>query len=205
MIGIVDYGMGNLMSVYHAFEMVGADVNICARPEDLIHAEHLVLPGVGAFRDCMINLQEKGFIEALEDAVVHHGKPILGICLGMQAMASRSFEGGDYPGLGWFDGDVVRLRPNDPLLRVPQIGWNEVHYRKDSPLFKGLPISPDFYFVHSYYLKCDDENHVEATCDYGGDVTAAVRRDNIFATQFHPEKSQDYGLRVLENFVRWRP
>ena len=205
MVGIVDYGMGNLLSVYHALEMVGAEAKICQVPEELAEAERLVLPGVGAFCECLANLTQRGFVDALQEAVFSQGKPILGICLGMQAMARKSFEGGEYPGLGWIEADVVRLVPGDPSLRVPQIGWNEVRYRQDSPMFRNLPPAPDFYFVHSYYLKCDHESQVEATCYYGGTVTAAIRKNNIFATQFHPEKSQCYGLRILKNYLRWNP
>ncbi len=205
MIGLIDYGMGNLLSVRHALEMVGAEVVICREGEELTEVERIVLPGVGAFRDCMMNLKKRGLIEALEEAVLRLGKPILGICLGMQAMARRSFEGGEYRGLGWLEADVVRLNPHQPGLRVPQIGWNEVHYRTESPFFKALPPTPDFYFVHSYFVKCDEDAIVEAICDYGGPVTAAVRKGNIFATQFHPEKSQDYGLKVLEHFLSWKP
>jgi len=205
MVGLVDYGMGNLLSVRHALERVGAEVTVCRNGEDLAKIERIVLPGVGAFRDCMMNLKKNGLIEALEEAVLRRGKLILGICLGMQAMARKSVEGGEHPGLGWLEADVVRLNPNPPTLRVPQIGWNEIRYRRESPLFKSLPETPDFYFVHSYFVKCDDETIVEATCDYGGTVTAAVRKENIFATQFHPEKSQDYGLKVLAHFLNWKP
>jgi glutamine amidotransferase len=204
-VGIVDYGMGNLLSVYHAIEMAGGEARICGIPKELAQMERIILPGVGAFRDCIANLMEKGFVDALREAVFQQGKPILGICLGMQVMARRSFEGGEHLGLGWFDADVVRLKPNDPSLRVPQIGWNDVAYRPGSTMFAGHPESPDFYFVHSYAMVCDHPEDVEATCDYGGLVTAAVGKANIFATQFHPEKSQDYGLRILENFLKWRP
>lgn len=205
MIAIVDYGMGNLLSVFHAVEFAGQEARICSRPEELESAERIILPGVGAFRDCMVNLQNRGFIEILQREVLIKHKPILGICLGMQAMARRSFEGGEHPGLGWFEADVMRIHPNDEGLRVPHIGWNDIDYRKDSPLFKGLPLHPDFYFVHSYYMKCDQPEDIEATFDYGGTFTAAVRKENIFATQFHPEKSQDYGLKVLDNFLNWIP
>jgi imidazole glycerol-phosphate synthase subunit HisH len=205
MIGIVDYGMGNLLSVYHALEMVGAEVKVCRYPEDLNDVERIILPGVGAFRDCMKNLKGSGFGKALGKLVLSQGKPILGICLGMQAMARMSFEGGEYEGLGWFDGEVVRLKSDDASLRVPQIGWNEIKYKESSILFKGLPLTPDFYFVHSYSMKCADESDVVATCNYGGTVTAAICKNNIFATQFHPEKSQDYGLKILENFMKWNP
>lgn len=205
MVGIVDYGMGNLLSVYNAVEMVGGEATICQRPEALKDVERIILPGVGAFRDCLANLRQQGFVQALEEEVRGAGKPFFGICLGMQALARQSFEGGVYEGLGWIDGDVVRLEPGDAALRVPQVGWNDLDYRSESPLFARLPAVPDFYFVHSYYLRCDSESQVEATCDYGGAVTAAVRKENIFATQFHPEKSQDHGLAVLENFLRWQP
>ncbi len=206
MIGIIDYGMGNLLSVYNAMDMIGAEVMICKTPAELDKVERIILPGVGAFHDCMANLGKKGFTEALEKAVHRDCKPIMGICLGMQVMGQKSFEGGEYAGLGWFDAEVVRLQPKDPSLRVPQIGWNEVSYKAGSPLFSGLPPAPDFYFVHSYYLKCADDQDVTAVCDYGGiAVTAAVCKGNIFATQFHPEKSQDYGLSLLKNFWVWNP
>jgi glutamine amidotransferase len=204
MIAIVDYGMGNLLSVYHALEMVGGEPKICTTAEELRDAERIILPGVGAFRDCIHSLRAKGLVEALEEAVVRKGKPLLAICLGLQVLARRSFDGGEYQGFGWFQADVVRLQPSDPTLRVPQIGWNDVDYRAGSPLFAGIRPHADFYFVHSYHLRCDDDRDVEARCDYGGPVTAAVRKDNIFATQFHPEKSQDFGLRLLENFAKWR-
>jgi glutamine amidotransferase len=202
-IGIVDYGMGNLLSVYHAVEMAGGDARICSTPEELAHVQKIVLPGVGAFRDCMANLMKRGFIDALQEAVFRQEKPILGICLGMQVMARRSFEGGEQRGLGWIAADVIRIRPSDDSLRVPHMGWNDVTYRPGSVLFSGHPEHPDFYFVHSYAMVCDHPEDIEATCHYGGTITAAVRKKNIFATQFHPEKSQDYGLRVLDNYIKW--
>jgi len=205
MIGVVDYGMGNLCSVSNALEALGAKVKLCMTPEDMSDVERIILPGVGAFHDCMENLKRRGFAEALEEAVRRKGKPIMGICLGMQAMARRSFEGGECEGLGWFDADVVRLQPVGQSLRVPQIGWNDIRYRTDCPLFSSLPPAPDFYFVHSYFMKCDDGRDVAATCEYGGTITVSVCRDNIFATQFHPEKSQDFGLKVLDNFLAWNP
>jgi len=205
MIGIVDYGMGNLLSVCSALEYLGAEARLCTDPEALGRAERIVLPGVGAFADCMSNLRNRGFIEALQTLVMAKGRPILGICLGMQAMARRSEEGEPCDGLGWIAADVVRLSPDDTSCRIPHVGWNETEYRPDSPCFAGLPTSPDFYFVHSYQMQCDDPETVDATCWHGQTVTASVRFQNIFATQFHPERSQDYGLRVLENFLSWSP
>ncbi len=204
-VAIVDYGMGNLLSVRNALEMVGADARICAHPEDLDAAERIVLPGVGAFPDCMKNLRARGFEDALNRAVQERGRPILGICLGMQAMARRSSEGTGSDGLGWLDAEVERLQPGDPALRVPQIGWNDLEVRHAGPLLAGIRADSDFYFVHSYHVRCRDESIVDAVCEYGGAVTAVVSSGNIAATQFHPEKSQQHGLRLLENFLRWRP
>lgn len=205
MIGIVDHGTGNLLSVFNAFEMAGADVKLCLCPDELADVERIVLPGVGAFSDCMENLHKKNFVPALEHAVFEKKLPIMGICLGMQVMADRGFEGGEHLGLGWIPGKVVRMTPDNPQLRVPHIGWNDVQYGNNSPLFSGLRKSPDFYFVHSYHYICESKVDVDATCEYGGVVTVALRKNNIFATQFHPEKSQDPGLRVIENFLDWEP
>jgi len=202
MIGIIDYGMGNLMSVRNACEYIGAEAKVCRDPGELAGTDLLILPGVGAFGDCMKNLRRRDFVAALNKMVIGSGIPILGICLGMQAMAKRSFEGGEHEGLGWLDADVVRIRPEGRDYRVPHIGWNDVTLAGNNPLFAGLPADPVFYFVHSYHVQCRDSGDLAATCDYGGTVTAAVRKGNIFGTQFHPEKSQDLGLRVLENFVR---
>jgi imidazole glycerol-phosphate synthase subunit HisH len=171
----------------------------------LLDAERVVLPGVGAYRDCINGLKDQGFMPPLHKLALQDKKPIIGICVGMQMMARRSFEGGEYEGLGWFDADVVRIQPDDPKIRVPQIGWNSTHFRANEPLAQGLPENPDLYYVHSYYLKCDNAEDVAATCDYGIAVTSSVRKGNIVATQFHPEKSQDYGLRILENFLSWTP
>lgn len=203
-IAIVDYGMGNLLSVFHAFEIVGADAVVTREPDVILAADRVVLPGVGAFADCMANLRRFGLIEVL-NAVRQRGRPVLGICLGMQAMAAWSEEGGRHEGLGWFDAGVVRLAPSDAALRVPHVGWNDVWWRPGSPFFAGLPDHADFYFVHSYAMRCAVPDNVEAECDYGGAFTAAVRRENVFATQFHPEKSQDYGLQLLANFLAWNP
>lgn len=205
MIGIVDYGSGNLLSVTNALAMIGADAQLCSTPQQLNEAERIILPGVGAFRSCADNLRSRGFEEALDELVIRQRRPILGICVGMQLMARKSLEGGEHAGLGWLDAEVVRLAPQPEPLRVPQIGWNDIEYREDCALFSGLQQQTDMYFVHSYWMNCRDETDVAAWCDYGSRVTAAVWRDNIAGTQFHPEKSQDSGLRILENFVRWTP
>ncbi len=205
MIGIVDYGMGNLLSVYSAFDYLGEDVKICHHPEELLSVDKIVIPGVGAFKDCIEKLNSSGFTEALHENTITKAKPTMGICLGMQVMAKSSLEGGEYEGLGWFDASVIRLHPGDKDKKVPNIGWNDITYNSSVPLFKGLPQKPDFYLVHSYYMKCNNPGLVVASYEYGHQVTAAVLKDNIFATQFHPEKSQDYGLRILENFIDWNP
>jgi len=205
MVGIIDYGMGNLLSVRHALESLGADTAILNAPKDLAGADRLVLPGVGAFAEGIRRLRETGLAAALDEAVRGRLVPILGICLGMQLMARRGFEGGAQEGLGWFDGEVVRLPQETPAVRLPHVGWNEASPRTASVLFRELPPRPDFYFVHSYHLQCRDAADVEAVCEYGIPFAAAVRKENVFATQFHPEKSQDYGIKVLENFLKWRP
>jgi glutamine amidotransferase len=205
MIGIIDYGMGNLLSVYSAFDYLGADVKICRHPEELKSVDKIVIPGVGAFKDCIEKIKSSGFEVALNEETIKKGKPTLGICLGMQVMATKSFEGGEFDGLGWFDAEVIRLQKPNPETRVPNVGWNDISYSKDVSLFKGLPPVPDFYLVHSYFMNTVDEKDVVAVYDYDQTVTAAVLKDNIFATQFHPEKSQDHGMKILENFIDWNP
>jgi glutamine amidotransferase len=205
MIAIVDYGMGNLLSVRNAVEALGADAVIAKDPRAIRNAERIILPGVGAFGDCMRNLRASGLVEALEERVLDDKVPFLGICLGMQAMAGRGHEGGVHEGLEWIDGEVVRIETTDAKLRVPHVGWNEVTARDGSVLFAGIPRLPAFYFVHSYHMRPADASVIEATCDHGGQMVAAIRKDNLFATQFHPEKSQDHGLRLLDNFLSWRP
>lgn len=205
MVGIVDYGMGNLLSVANAISLLGGDPRLCRQPEELADVERIVLPGVGAFRDCIGNLRQSGFAEALEQEVRQKGKPLLGICLGLQVLGRSSAEGGDHRGLGWFAGDVVKLTPSDPTLRVPHVGWNATERLLPHPCFQRLPRATDFYYVHSYAMKCDNPGDVACTFDYGGVFTAAIAKDNILATQFHPEKSQDHGLALLEGFLGWAP
>ena len=205
MVGIVDYGMGNLLSVYSAFDYLGAKVKVCKYPEELLTVDRIVIPGVGAFKDCIDKIVNSGFKEALDEQVRQRGKPILGICLGMQVMANIGLEGGENKGLGWFDATVVKLSPQDSTLRIPNIGWNDVSFDPNIFLFKGVPQNADFYHVHSYFMDVNNPSDIVATYEYRQRVTAAVLKDNIFATQFHPEKSQDHGLKILENFIVWKP
>jgi glutamine amidotransferase len=193
--------MGNLRSVANAFEAIGNPAEITAEPEDLRSADGIVLPGVGAFGDGMQNLEERGFLEVLETEVRQKRKPLLGLCLGMQLLASGSSEHGAHPGLGWIPGMVTRLEPADAALRVPHIGWNDVRFTSPNGLFSRLGDAATFYFVHSYVFRPTDPSVVSGTCDYGGDFPASVECENLYGTQFHPEKSQRAGLAVLERFV----
>jgi glutamine amidotransferase len=204
MVAIVDYGMGNLHSVRHALEMVGADVVMADHPEALLDAERILLPGVGTFPECVRNLRASGLVEVLDEQVRQKGKPLLGICLGMQVLAREGFELGRCPGLGWLPAVVTRLEAG-PGLKVPHVGWNEILPEGGHPLFAGLGRNASFYFVHSYRLVPEEPGLTIASCDYGIPFTAAVARDTVVATQFHPEKSQQNGLRLLENFLVWKP
>jgi glutamine amidotransferase len=197
---IVDYGMANLRSVQKAFERVGAAAEITSEPNRVADARKLVLPGVGAFRDAIARLRESG----LDRPIMGHiqsGRPFLGICLGLQLLFTRSHEDGLHAGLDLFPGDVVRF-PEVPGLKVPHMGWNSLRLMGDCPLFRGLPADPAVYFVHSYYAAPRDASLTCAEADYPTPFTAAVWRDNLFATQFHPEKSQAVGLTMLKNFAR---
>lgn len=204
MILIVDYGMGNIRSVSKALECItNEEVSISAVPEDLTKASRVVLPGVGAFGDGIASLKKGGWIDALKNAVLQEKKPFLGICLGMQMLAEESFEHGRYPGLGWIKGNVTRFVPNTPELKIPHVGWNDILFKKDNPLFRGVREKADFYFVHSFHLTDTEPEIIAATCEYGYPFVAAIKKDNIFATQFHPEKSQQQGLQILKNFCQW--
>ncbi|MDP7666910.1 MAG: imidazole glycerol phosphate synthase subunit HisH [Rhodospirillales bacterium] len=209
---IVDYGSGNLRSAQKAFERANAEadlgftVTVSADADDIRRASHVVLPGVGAFADCMRGLESlSGMREALEDVVVRGRTPFLGICVGMQLMARVGREHGDHAGLGWIGGEVVALMPGDATLKVPHMGWNELILSPAHPVFKGIAEGAHVYFVHSYGFVCEDPANVIASVDYGGEMTAAIGRDNLVGTQFHPEKSQATGLAVIANFLRWRP
>jgi glutamine amidotransferase len=192
--------MGNLLSVKNAVEYLGFDAALISSASELSGCEKLILPGVGAFPDCMRNLEEKGFVRALNEEVLNKKKPIMGICLGMQVMASLGEEVTRTKGLGWFDAEVVLMQPSDPKCRVPHVGWSETDCQPNF-LFKGIKGKPEFYFVHSYYMKCQKASDIAATFDHGGKFTAAVYKDNIVGCQFHPEKSQEHGLIVLQNFI----
>jgi glutamine amidotransferase len=201
-IAVVDYGCGNLHSVSNAFESIGEDVVIASTPEQLQQADRIVIPGVGAFGACMAKLQSTGLVDCLVEQVHDAGKPTLGICVGMQLMAEQGLEGSETPGLGWTNSVVKRMNANDQGLRLPHVGWNEVFPVGDAPVFKGLGKAPIFYFVHSYAMTFPSgEGPVAAWCDYGEQFVATIQYDNIVATQFHPEKSQDIGIRFLMNWV----
>lgn len=206
MVGIIDYGMGNLLSVYNAFDYLGEEVKICKVPNDLDETDRIVIPGVGAFKDCINLISENGFIDKLQEHVINMGKPTLGICLGMQVMAKKGYEFGTHDGLGWFDSEVKKIDVGNTDLKLPNIGWNEINQKIQHPLFEGISNMSDFYLVHSYFMECNNQSDVLATYQYGGNhITAAVIKNNIFATQFHPEKSQYSGLKLLSNFIKWNP
>lgn len=198
---IVDYGLCNLDSIARAVEECGGSAIVTDDPADLKAATHIILPGVGAFADAMRNLSERRFIPALEKQVIGNNIPFLGICLGMQLMATVGLEGGETPGLGWIDGQVQRLIPFGEDSRIPHIGWNEVHPESDNPLFQGIAPGKDFYFVHSYHMVCRNLSDVAARTPYAGGLVSAVSRDHIFGVQFHPEKSQRAGFQLLRNFL----
>lgn len=198
---IVDYGLGNLRSVAGAVERLGHAPVISGDPGQIAQADRLILPGVGSFGDGMANLRRLGLVEALTEAVLQRKTPTLGICLGAQLMAREGEEFGHHDGLGWISASVVRLDPADKALRVPHVGWNELQPTRPCLLWEGIPREALFYYVHSYHIRCDRPELVVGECDYGGRMTAAFQRGNIFGTQFHPEKSQLHGLAVLRNFL----
>jgi glutamine amidotransferase len=211
-VAIVDCGSGNLRSAAKAFERAAAENKISARievtdrPQTVAAADRIVLPGVGAFADCRRGLAAVAGLEAsLREAVVGHARPFLGICVGMQLMADcgREFETNE--GLGWIGGEVVAIAPEDPNLKIPHMGWNEIEPRSEHALLAGLGTGAHAYFVHSYHFRLADPADLVATTDYGGPIAAIIGRDNVAGTQFHPEKSQEAGLRLIGNFLRWHP
>ncbi len=209
---IVDYNSGNIHSAEKSFqrmatEVGGGPVIVSSDPEIVRKCDRIVLPGVGAFADCRQGLASfDGLFEAIEERVLQGGVPFLGICVGMQMMATLGREHGhDTKGFDWIGGEVVEMQPKDPNLKVPHMGWNELEIQVQHPLFDGISTGDHAYFVHSYHLDPRDPAHLLATVDYGGPVTAAVGRDNMLGTQFHPEKSQKTGLRLIANFLHWKP
>ena len=214
-LAIVDYGSGNLHSAAKAFERAAREagldtmIDVTADPDRVRRADHIVLPGVGAFADCRRGLDEvPGLTPAMTEAVVERGRPFLGICVGMQLMASRGLEHEVTAGLGWIPGDVAALDPDDHDLKIPHMGWNTLEPRGSHPLLEGIATGPrglHAYFVHSYALTPQHSGDLVAATDYGGPIAAIVGRDNMAGTQFHPEKSQTLGLALLANFLRWRP
>ncbi len=214
-VAIVDYGSGNLHSAAKAFERAAREsgheqpIIVTTRPEEVASADRVVLPGVGAFADCRRGLDAvPGMVEVLNETVRKRGRPFLGICVGMQLMAERGREYEVTPGLGWIAGEVDRISPDDPALKIPHMGWNTLNARKLHALLDGIPVGPQGlhgYFVHSYHLKAADRSDLVAEADYGGPVTAIVGRDTVVGTQFHPEKSQRLGLRLIANFLAWSP
>ena len=215
-VAIVDYGSGNLRSAAKAFERAareaGVDnrVEVTSDPRTVAAADRIVLPGVGAFADCRAGLYAvPGMVETLQRAVIEQGRPFLGICVGMQLMATRGVEYGVHAGLDWIAGDVVRIEPRGASgaehLKIPHMGWNELSGLQAHPLLDGIAAHDHAYFVHSFQLKARQPETVLARTDYGGPITAIVGRDNLAGTQFHPEKSQATGLRLIANFLRWTP
>jgi imidazole glycerol-phosphate synthase subunit HisH len=206
---LIDYGSGNLASAAKALARAAngkSEIVTTADPQVVMDAERIVLPGVGAFADCMKGLQAvPGMVEALREKVLKEGAPFLGICVGMQLLATVGVEFGRHAGLGWIAGEVVKITPDDPELKIPHMGWNEVKKMQSHPLLEGIPDNAHAYFVHSFQLKPVLPDDLIATTDYGGPLTAMVGNENIAGTQFHPEKSQATGIKLLENFLSWRP
>ncbi|XSG81774.1 MAG: imidazole glycerol phosphate synthase subunit HisH [Methyloligella sp. ZOD6] len=214
-LAIIDYGSGNLHSAAKAFERVakeegsGLSIKVTSDPEDVLSAERIVLPGVGAFADCRAGLMAvPGMAAALDEAVHGQGKPFLGICVGLQLLATRGLEHGDTPGLDWISGEVRAIETGNPDLKIPHMGWNTLTLQKPHALLEGIETGPEglhAYFVHSYHFVPEDADTLIATTDYGVPLTALVAKDNVAGSQFHPEKSQTLGLSLIRNFLKWRP
>ncbi|HBM15424.1 MAG TPA: imidazole glycerol phosphate synthase subunit HisH [Lentisphaeria bacterium] len=203
MISIIDYKMGNIKSVQNALSFLGAQHRIASSSEDILNSEKIILPGVGSFKQAMQNIREMGLYEVIRKVVLVQKIPLLGICLGMQLLADTGEEDGFSEGLGLIPGKVCKMNMTDSLLKIPHIGFNSVFYTEGNFLFKGLENPTDFYFVHSYHFIVNNEKHLSSYAVYGEKFAASVQKDNIFGTQFHPEKSQSNGLKVLKNFIDW--
>lgn len=208
---LVDYNSGNLHSAAKAFQRMAAEtdageVMVSADPADVLRADRIVLPGDGAFPSCRAALLAvPGMFDAIAEAVLVKARPFMGICIGMQMMASEGHEYADTPGFGWIGGDVVRITPREPSFKVPHMGWNDLVMDHAHPVLQGVSTGDHAYFVHSYHFRVADPAHRLAHVDYAGAITAIVGRDNMIGTQFHPEKSQKAGLRIIANFLTWRP
>lgn len=208
---LVDYDSGNLHSAEKAFQRMAAetgagDVIVSSSPDDVLRADRVILPGDGAFPACKKELiDHTGIFEAIHEVVIEKARPFLGICVGMQLMASRGLEYEVTPGFDWIGGDVVKIEPADAALKVPHMGWNDLVIDQQHPVLEGVATGDHAYFVHSYQFRVADPAHLMAHCVYGGNITAIVGRDNIVGTQFHPEKSQAAGLRLIANFLNWKP
>jgi imidazole glycerol-phosphate synthase subunit HisH len=196
--------MGNVRSTYNAFQLFGKDVEITDDFEKITKSEAIILPGVGAFSDGMSNLHKKGLVSILENEILKNKKPYLGICLGLEFLARKSFEGGETNGLGWISGNIEKINPESSEFKVPHMGWNDTQIINSGGLLYAEIQNPTFYYTHSYYLTLDDDekNIITSTCDYGGiQIISSIQKENIFATQFHPEKSQSTGIKLIQNFL----
>ena len=207
---IIDYNSGNLRSAEKSFQLMSEElklgqVKVSNKPEDVVNADRIVLPGVGAFADCKHELNSiMGLFEAI-DAHIKTGKPFMGICVGMQMMATCGHEHGYHEGFNWIKGDVKIMEPNDKNLKIPHMGWNNLNILNSHPVFNNINENDHVYFVHSYHFEVENNNNLLANVDYGGKITAAVAHENIIGTQFHPEKSQSVGLQIIKNFLQWNP
>ncbi len=198
MISLINYGAGNIKSVDNILKALGYDPNITGNPNDLKKSEIIILPGVGAFPDCIEKLKNQKMIDELNEQVLVNKKPFLGICIGLQLLADQGYENTLTKGFGWINGDVIKIQGSS-TARVPHMGWNSVKIKSKSGLFSNFHDDPTFYFVHSYYFKAKSEEHITSTCSHGQTMVSSVQKDNIYAVQFHPEKSQENGLKLLEN------
>ncbi|MBN03256.1 imidazole glycerol phosphate synthase subunit HisH [Ponticaulis sp.] len=210
-VALIDYGAGNIPSAQRALEVaversgLSCELIVTDSPEKIAAADRVVIPGVGHFKDCREAMfGVSGLVEALEDSIHKKGRPVLGICVGMQLMADLGLEDGETPGFGWIPGKVEHI-PTDAGLPIPHMGWNELVVRTEHPVLEGIQTGNHAYFVHSYHMHCENPSDLQVEVDYGGHITAAIGRDNVFGTQFHPELSQETGLRLLTNWIKWNP
>ena len=204
---IIDYGSGNLHSILKAFERGAAENNtkvvLSASAGDLSDSDYVILPGVGAFGDCVAGLEKiDGMMDVLNEHAIVNKKPFMGVCVGMQMLADTGLENGEHKGLGWIKGEVNKIEPNDDSLKIPHMGWNEIIIKNDHPVLKGINSGDHFYFVHSYKFDCKNERDIVSVVEYGCEINAVIANENIIATQFHPEKSHSSGIKLIENFLR---